>query len=74
MRGEFEIKKEEHIVTYVSSASEHYDWMKKHPIKSVERYFGIRLKWYQKILLLIVHCKEKIKKKRTEKIIGKFLR
>lgn len=55
------MKREDHIVTYTSSANEYYKWIKHHPIKFVERYCGIRLKWYQKIALLFTHYKNKRK-------------
>lgn len=47
---EVEIMRKDHTVIY-TSANEYYKWIKHNPIEFVERYSGIKLKWYEKIIL-----------------------
>ncbi|RXZ77973.1 hypothetical protein EBB07_28350 [Paenibacillaceae bacterium] len=50
--------------TYMSSAHEFYKWADKHPIELFEQFFGLRLKWYQKLYILVIHFNEKQKEKK----------
>ncbi len=66
--------KNENTIIYTSSADGYYKLVKHHPIKFIERTYGIKLSLYQNILLLSINFKEKRKKNKIEKVIGKFLR
>lgn len=58
------MEREDHVVTYTSSANEYYKWIKNHPIKFIEYIYGIKLKWHQKIRLLFIHYKNKRKERK----------
>lgn len=65
-------KREDNRIIYVSSANKYYKWIKHNPIKFVERYVGIKLKWYQKIILLFIHYKDKRKQNKIDRIINRY--
>lgn len=67
------IKRENNTVIYTSSTTEYYKWIKHNPIKFIERYCVIKLKWYQKIMLLFTHHKTKRKQNEVEKVIRKYM-
>jgi hypothetical protein len=66
---------------YESSAYLKYEefekQINKHPVKFIEKYSGIKIKWYQKIYFFIcykiVKWKKKRRKRSFDKIINRYM-
>jgi hypothetical protein len=53
---------------------EFYEWADKHPIKFVEKMLNRKLYFYQKIIILIHHYKEKYEKRKFDKLMERYFR
>lgn len=65
------MRREDHAVIYTSSSNK---WDKYNIIEFIEHYYGIKLKWYQKISLLFINFKNKRKHGDIEKVIRRYVR
>ena len=68
------MKKEKQLI-YVSSSNNKFNkkfvYYKNHPFKYL-KYMGIKLKWYQTLLLLIPHDYRTDEQKMIDKVLKKF--
>lgn len=58
----------------VTSKNDFYKQMLEHPVKSIEHFYNIKLKWHQKILVWMSHIKAKKKEKRYNKMLKEFMK